>query len=75
MEITLRVILYLLFSMFLLASVMNTAHADEFTQRELTYMLATLQIELFKRGDISPVDILKAQKAEYNPAIWTSPLK
>ena len=29
-------------------------------------MPATLQIELFKRGTITPVDVLKAQKAEYD---------
>ena len=40
--------------------------AAEFTQKELAYMPATLQIELFKRGDISPMDVLKAQKAEYD---------
>ncbi len=40
--------------------------AAEFTQKELAYMPATLQIELFKRGDITPMDVLKAQKAEYD---------
>lgn len=40
--------------------------AAEFTQRELAYMPATLQIALFKRGIVSPVDVLKAQKAEYD---------
>ncbi|MEA2080856.1 MAG: amidase [Pseudomonadota bacterium] len=44
----------------------GTSNAAEFTQRELAYMPATLQIELFKRGDITPLDILKAQKAEYD---------
>ena len=46
--------------------VAGTSNAAEFTQRELAYMPATLQIELFKRGDITPLDVLKAQKAEYD---------
>jgi amidase len=46
--------------------VTGTSHAAEFTQRELAYMPATLQIELFKRGDVTPLDVLKAQKAEYD---------
>ncbi len=29
-------------------------------------MPATLQIELFKRGDITPLDVVQAQKAEYD---------
>jgi Asp-tRNA(Asn)/Glu-tRNA(Gln) amidotransferase A subunit family amidase len=40
--------------------------AAKFSQKELAYMPATLQIELFKRGTITPVDVLKAQKAEYD---------
>ncbi|MGI9428210.1 MAG: amidase family protein, partial [Bythopirellula sp.] len=40
--------------------------AVEFTRTELAYMPATLQIELFKRGDITPIDVLTAQKAEYD---------
>ncbi len=46
--------------------VASTANAAEFSQRELAYMPATLQIELYKRGDLTPLDVLKAQKAEYD---------
>lgn len=42
------------------------ARAAEFTQRELAYMPATLQLELFRSGVISPVDVLEAQRAEYD---------
>lgn len=49
-----------------LAGIACPAMAAKFSQRELAYMPATLQIELFKRGDITPLDVLKAQKAEYD---------
>lgn len=52
-----------IFGLFLLA---GTSNAIDFSQRKLAYLPATLQIELFKRGDITPVDVLKAQKAEYD---------
>jgi len=46
--------------------VAGMSNAASFSQRELAYMPASLQIELFKRGDITPLDVLKAQKAEYD---------
>ena len=66
MEPTMRAIKYFLISTVLLLTVLATVQAAEFTQRELAYMPATLQIELFKRGDITPMDVLLAQKAEYD---------
>jgi Asp-tRNA(Asn)/Glu-tRNA(Gln) amidotransferase A subunit family amidase len=53
------------FMVFLFVGPTASLHAAEFTQKELAYMPATLQIELFKRGDITPMDVIKAQKAEY----------
>ena len=47
-------------SVFLLILVFEAAQAAEFSQKELAYMPATLQIELFKRGDITPMDVLQA---------------
>lgn len=44
----------------------GTSNAADFTPRELAFMPATLQIELFKRGDITPLDVVKAQKAKYD---------
>jgi Asp-tRNA(Asn)/Glu-tRNA(Gln) amidotransferase A subunit family amidase len=52
-----------IFGLFFLAGASNAA---KFSQRELAYMPATLQIELFKRGDITPLDVIKSQKAEYD---------
>lgn len=60
------IVKHLFISNFLLFTVVVIVQAAEFTQRELAYMPATLQIELFKRGHISPVDVLKAQKVEYD---------
>lgn len=67
----------------LLSLFAGSAFAAEFTERQLAYMPATMQIELFKRGEITPVDVLKAQKAEYDRteekvngvtvAYWTIP--
>ena len=51
---------------FTLLVALNTAQAAQFTQKELAYMPATVQIELFKRGVITPVDVLKAQKAQFD---------
>ncbi|GLP96308.1 amidase [Paraferrimonas sedimenticola] len=48
-----------------LAMVAGNAFAAEFTQQELAYMPANTQIELFKSGMITPVDVLKAQKAQF----------
>jgi hypothetical protein len=61
-----RLCVVLLSGVLLLAGTVWPGVAAEFTQKELAYMPATLQIELFKRGTISPVDVLKAQKAEYD---------
>ncbi|MFN3130495.1 amidase [Roseibium sp.] len=43
----------------------NWANAANFSEQDLAYMPATTQIELFKRGVITPVDVLKAQIALY----------
>ncbi len=48
-----------------LAMIAGQSFAAEFSQKELAYMPANTQIELFKSGMISPVDVLKAQKAQY----------
>ena len=49
--------------------------SERFTREELAYMSATVQIELFKAGYISPTDVLEAQisrvkefNGEYNTA-------
>lgn len=44
----------------------RSACAAEFSQKELAYMPATVQITLFKQGLLSPVDVLEAQIAEFN---------
>ncbi|QBF82853.1 amidase [Shewanella maritima] len=49
-----------------LALVAGSALAADFSQEELAYMPANTQIELFKSGLITPVDVLKAQKAQYD---------
>ena len=44
---------------------------QKFTEEELAYMPATMQIELFKQGVITPTDVLEAQIArvqKYNGA-------
>lgn len=61
---TIKNLLFVTISGLILAT--GTSYAAEFTQRELAYMPATLQIELFKRGDITPLDVIKAQKVEYD---------
>ncbi|MEE1674937.1 amidase [Agarivorans aestuarii] len=43
----------------------GNALAADFSQEELAYMPANTQIELFKSGMISPLDVVKAQKAQY----------
>ncbi|MEZ9924264.1 amidase [Vibrio breoganii] len=43
----------------------SQALAADFSQKELAYMPANTQIELFKSGMITPVDIVQAQKAQY----------
>ncbi|GAM56971.1 amidase [Vibrio ishigakensis] len=48
-----------------LALVAGSALAAEFSQEELAFMPANTQIELFKSGMITPVDVVKAQKAQY----------
>ncbi|CAM4393155.1 amidase [Vibrio agarivorans] len=48
-----------------LALLAGNALAAEFSQKELAYMPANTQIELFKSGMITPIDIVKAQKAQY----------
>ena len=53
-------------SVLVILALCGTAQPAEFSQQELAYMPASLQIELFKRGDISPVDVLMAQKAQYD---------
>ena len=40
------------------------ANAASFTQKELAFMPATTQLELFKQGVITPVVVLKAQIAQ-----------
>jgi amidase len=55
----------IVFSVLVFIVMLGAANAAEFSQRELAYMPATMQIELFKRGVITPVDVLKAQKAEF----------
>lgn len=42
----------------------NALSAD-FSQQELAYMPANTQIELFKSGMITPVDVVQAQKSQY----------
>ena len=57
-----------LFALFAAQSV----RAQQFTQAELAYMPATLQLELFKAGIIAPIDVLEAQIArveQYNGPI------
>lgn len=61
-----RTIFLPIFSLIILISFFGIATAAEFTQKELAYMPATMQIELFKRGVITPLDVLKAQKAQYD---------
>ncbi len=56
---------HLLTMLFGLLAAMGSAGAAEFNQKELAYLPASVQIELFKRGIITPVDVLKAQKAEF----------
>jgi hypothetical protein len=50
----------------LLVCIAGPGTVAEFTQQDLAYMPATLQIELFKRGTITPVDVLRAQQARYD---------
>ena len=55
---------------FLLAAVMflsvsKAAFSEESKEEKLAYMPATTQIELYKSGKLSPVDVLKAQIALY----------
>ena len=45
-------------------AVARQAPGAEFTQLELAYMPASTQLELFRRGVISPVDVLEAQIAQ-----------
>lgn len=50
----------------------SSGYTAEFTQEELCYMPASLQLELFKAKKLSPVDVLKAQIAQiekYNDKI------
>ncbi|NUW71725.1 amidase [Vibrio mediterranei] len=49
------------------ALVLISSHsfAAKFSQEELAYMPANTQIELFKSGIITPVDVVEAQKAQY----------
>jgi amidase len=56
----------LLLTALLLLVALPKTNAAEFTQTELAYMPATLQLELFKRGDITPMDVLTAQKAQFD---------
>jgi amidase len=44
---------------------LRPAMAAEYSQEQLAFMPATQQIELFKQGKISPVDVLNAQIAQY----------
>lgn len=48
-----------------LALLSSQAFAAEFSQKGLAYMPANTQIELFKSGMITPVDVVQAQKAQY----------
>ena len=57
---------YTLITTISLFLMLGNVQAANFTPKELAYLPATLQIELFKRGDITPLDVLKAQKAEYD---------
>ncbi len=50
----------------MLLFIVGPALAAEFSQQELAYMPATLQMELFKRGVVTPIDVLKAQKAIFD---------
>ena len=47
----------------LACSTVCEASADKYTQDELAYMPATKQLELFRSGELSPVDVLEAQIA------------
>lgn len=49
----------------LLAGIVLPGMAAQFTQKELAYMPASTQLELFKQGIITPVDVLKAQIEEF----------
>ncbi|GEA61562.1 amidase [Vibrio comitans] len=48
-----------------IALLTSSAFAADFSQKELAYMPANTQIELFKSGMITPLDVLHAQKAQY----------
>ena len=48
----------------MLSAVVVSAAQPKFTQKELAYMPATVQIALFKAGIITPSDVLEAQIAQ-----------
>ncbi len=54
-----------IFLVFIFLSTKITTGA-EFTDQELIYMPANVQITLFKQGLLSPVDVVKAQIKQYN---------
>ena len=54
------IITIIIFSIFSIA-----VTAAEFTQQELAYMPATLQIALYKQGILSPTDVIKAQIKQF----------
>ena len=61
-------------ALLVLASTLGAkAHAQTFSEAELAYMPATKQIELFKAGVITPLQVLEAQIARV--AAYNGPLK
>lgn len=48
-----------------LTGFLSSVSAATFSQKELAYLPANVQIELFKRGVITPVDMLNAQMDEF----------
>ena len=51
-------------ALIMLSAVIVSAAEPKFTQKELAYMPATVQIALFKAGIITPSDVLEAQIAQ-----------
>ena len=51
-------------ALIMLSAVIVSAAQPKFTQKELAYMPATVQIALFKAGIITPSDVLEAQIAQ-----------
>lgn len=49
------------------------ALAHSYTQEELAYMPATKQIELFKKGEVTPLEVLEAQIARVE--MYNGPIK